>query len=379
MGLAPAWSSARPPPAAGARRSRPMRSRRTAWPEPRRKPRFRCCATARAPTAPSATATATVPPTPALCSHRKPRSSPRESRPSTATIRSAVTVSRTPSSSVSAGSHAREAGSSKRCCAAPRTARRPCIAVPPDSPPAKRRSSIRPHSIPRLSDASTRARATFLKSCEGHCQDPPDCFDLTCPQTLTLVEQDAAALQPTTYCQEPGICGDGQVTGAEACDSSASPSGCRIGTQCFGCSACSTVCGDGIVAPPEVCDPNANPTGCAPGYQCSFGCGECFPVCGDGMLVPGELSDQSAPQNGCPTGQVCDQSCDFCEIPCGNGQLDTGEVCDRNSIGTCALGTACDVTCDACNPTVTGTEDLRVAISPTLTSGRSRSLPARTS
>jgi hypothetical protein len=173
---------------------------------------------------------------------------------------------------------------------------------------------------PKAQRCIDRARATFLKSCEGHCQDPPDCFDLTCSQTVALVEQEAAALQPATYCQEPGICGDGQVTGAEMCDYSASPSGCGRGEQC------------------------------------SFGC-QCFPVCGDGLLVSGEFCDQSAPQNGCPTGQVC-EFCDFCEIPCGNGRLDPGEVCDQSSVGTCELGTACDATCDACNPTQSATEDV---------------------
>jgi hypothetical protein len=174
---------------------------------------------------------------------------------------------------------------------------------------------------PKAQRCIDRARKTFLKSCEGHCQDPPDCFDLTCPQTLTFVEQDAAALQPTTYCQEPGVCGDGQVTGAEVCDSSASPSGCNLG------------------------------------YRCSGDCRSCIPVCEDGLLVSGETCDQSASPNGCLGDQVC-QFCEFCVEPCGDGVLDPGEVCERNSVGTCALGTACDVTCDACNPTVTGTEDL---------------------
>jgi hypothetical protein len=211
---------------------------------------------------------------------------------------------------------------------------------------------------PKAQRCFDRARATLLKSCEGHCQDPPDCFDLTCSQTVALLEQEAAALQPVTYCQEPGICGDGQVTGAEVCDYSASPTGCGRGEQCsFGCSECFPVCGDGIIVPPEVCDPNASPTtGCLPGYQCS-GCDECLPICGDGVLVSGEFCDQSAPQNGCPTGQVC-EFCDFCEIPCGNGQLDPGEVCDQSSVGTCELGTACDATCDACNPTQSATEDV---------------------
>jgi hypothetical protein len=174
---------------------------------------------------------------------------------------------------------------------------------------------------PKTQRCIDRARANMLESCEGHCQDPPDCFDLTCSQTVALLEQEAAGLQPVTYCQEPGICGDGQVTGAEVCDSSASPSGCRSG------------------------------------YECSGDCRQCVPVCGDGMLVSGEFCDQSATQNGCPTGQVC-EFCDFCEIPCGNGVLDPGEVCDRNAVGTCALGTACNATCDACNSTETGTEDL---------------------
>jgi hypothetical protein len=210
---------------------------------------------------------------------------------------------------------------------------------------------------PKAQRCIDRARATLLKSCGGHCQDPPDCFDLTCSQTAAFLEQEAAALQPATYCQEPGVCGDGQVTGAEMCDYGASPSGCGRGEQCsFGCQ-CFPVCGDGIIVPPEVCDPNASPTGCDPGYQCSFGCGQCTPICGDGIVASGEPCDQSAPQNGCTGDQVC-ESCEFRVEPCGDGVLDPGEVCERASVGTCELGTACNATCDACNPTESGTEDV---------------------
>jgi hypothetical protein len=208
---------------------------------------------------------------------------------------------------------------------------------------------------PRAQRCVDRARATLLTSCEGHCQDPPDCFGFSCPQAAVAVEAQTLGLQPATYCQEPGVCGDGQVTGPEVCDASAPVTGCSPGYQCSGCRECVSICGDGRLVSGEVCDQSAPVTGCDPGYQC-FGCSECFPICGDERLVSGEVCDQSAPVSGCPSGQVC-ESCEFCEIPCGNGVIDPGETCDSSNVGSCPLGEACNATCSACNPTESATED----------------------
>jgi hypothetical protein len=38
---------------------------------------------------------------------------------------------------------------------------------------------------------------------------------------MRAVQAEAIGLIPATYCQEPGVCGEGQITGAETCDDSA--------------------------------------------------------------------------------------------------------------------------------------------------------------
>ena len=163
-----------------------------------------------------------------------------------------------------------------------------------------------------------KARARLLASCTDHCKDPPECLNYTCPTVAVAVEAEAIRAVPATYCQEPGVCGDGQVTG------------------------------------PEVCDPFATPTGCRTGTDCDFSCRTCTTRCGDGLLVPGEVCDQSATPNGCPAGFDC-QGCDFCVPRCGNGFTDSDEACDRSDVTSCGAGSACNATCSACDPTESAT------------------------
>src|SRR5262249_26057729 len=142
----------------------------------------------------------------------------------------------------------------------------------------------------------------------------PECLSYTCPAAAAAVEAEALRLIPATYCQEPGVCGDGQITGS------------------------------------EICDPSATPTGCGLGRFCDFSCRSCPIACGDGLLIPGEVCDQSATPNGCPAHSDC-LSCDVCIPQCGNGFVNPDETCDRNDITSCPAGSACDATCAACDPT----------------------------
>ena len=179
-----------------------------------------------------------------------------------------------------------------------------------------------PSFDPRTQRCVDRARARLLDGCTNHCQDPPDCLGYSCPGAAAAIEATAIGLVPATYCQEPGVCGDGQITGAELCDGSATPSGCGIGTFC------------------------------------DFGCRSCTPRCGDGLLVPGEFCDASATPSGCPDGSDC-VGCGSCVPRCGNGVIDDGETCDRNNVTTCPAGSACDSTCTVCNPTESATRSPR--------------------
>jgi hypothetical protein len=94
---------------------------------------------------------------------------------------------------------------------------------------------------PRTQRCVDRARAHLRDGCENRCDDPPDCFRLSCQVATHIVEVQALGFEPMTYCQDipPPVCGDGQVTGGEVCDPFASPSGCAPGTFCVGCFVCS--------------------------------------------------------------------------------------------------------------------------------------------
>ena len=199
-------------------------------------------------------------------------------------------------------------------------------------------------------------------------------------------------------------CGDGILTGNEACDLGKDASGVSLNTGVYGgcTSDCqlSPFCGDGVLQTQfgEQCDDGSNSTpygnqsgcgrGCVIAPSCgdgkldpsygetcdkgaansaaSYGPGGCTdqcqtaPFCGDGFLNPQEECDDG--QNNGGPGSACDASC---HIKCGNGQLDAGEQCDLGSSSNtgacggcrsnCKLGpycgdgvkdTVCGETCD---------------------------------
>jgi hypothetical protein len=73
------------------------------------------------------------------------------------------------------------------------------------------------------------------------------------------------------------MCGDGRVSGGEACDPTAVPTGCAADATCVGCGFCQTNCGNGVVDTGEVCDPQA-PVTCDPGSTCTLACDGCIPM-----------------------------------------------------------------------------------------------------
>jgi hypothetical protein len=217
---------------------------------------------------------------------------------------------------------------------------------------------------PRTQRCIDRARAVLLDGCQNHCADPPDCFPYSCSETALLVETEALAAEPATYCSD-SICGDGVISGGEVCDPFASPTGCPVGEYCFGnCTTCGSECFDGILAPNEVCDPTASPNGCPAGETC-IDCFECVQpaVCGDGQITPPEACDQSAVPTGCPPGYSCN-NCEFCRIECGDGVLEPDEVCDPSVSGSCGSGSTCTQNCEACIPVTSATEDLTTCEPP---------------
>jgi len=167
-------------------------------------------------------------------------------------------------------------------------------------------------------------------------------------------------------------CGDGIVTGNEACDLGKDASGKSLNTGAYGgCNAdCSQApfCGDSKVdtAFGEHCDDGSNTnvygsnaSGCSPGCilapycgdskldvnygetcdlgsansasasganQCTDKC-QTAPFCGDGFLAPPNEQCDDGQNNGGPS-SGCDTSC---KIKCGNAQLDPGEECDKGT------------------------------------------------
>jgi len=163
-------------------------------------------------------------------------------------------------------------------------------------------------------------------------------------------------------------CGDGIVTGNEACDLGKDASGKSLNTGAYGgCKSDCTLapfCGDGKVDSSlgEQCDDGANTnvygnaSGCAPGCviapycgdskldvnygetcdlgaanggstygpnQCTDHC-QTAPFCGDGFLSPQNEECDDGQSNGGPS-SMCDAAC---KIKCGNARLDSGEECD---------------------------------------------------
>ncbi|MEW6749326.1 MAG: hypothetical protein AB1295_06495 [Candidatus Micrarchaeota archaeon] len=163
--------------------------------------------------------------------------------------------------------------------------------------------------------------------------------------------------------EQPAVCGDGNITGAETCDyGSTSTNKCPDGEYCHDSCICkkletSVVCGDGkISSPSEECDGgNVKFKLCQPGYTCSI-C-KCVPTeaaCGDGRIDPPEECDHgNSYTKDCPGGKTC-YGCKCLlpdevptdEIPpteayCGNDEREGAEECDGSDASACGFDEHC--------------------------------------
>jgi cysteine-rich repeat protein len=152
------------------------------------------------------------------------------------------------------------------------------------------------------------------------------------------------------------VCGDGIVTGDEACDDTnpEGGDGCddacalEVGWECAGApSECVVPCGDGIVAGVEACD-DANldvGDGCSddcdeePGWHCMGSPSACATACGDGVISVEEECDDGNPDAGDGCSDLClvelGYSCilqpSVCSAGCGDGIVVSVEECDDDN------------------------------------------------
>ena len=146
---------------------------------------------------------------------------------------------------------------------------------------------------------------------------------------------------PVTYtpgtCDDcDAVCGDGLVSGGEACDDGVNDG--AYGGCATDCSVLAARCGDGKVDDGEVCDDGVNDDGYA---GCASDCLSVGPVCGDGAVDGPELCDDGV-NDGAYGG--CTSACALAPR-CGDGLLDAAvERCDDGANdgrpGGCSAGCA---------------------------------------
>lgn len=130
------------------------------------------------------------------------------------------------------------------------------------------------------------------------------------------------------------VCGDGEVEGAEECETNAQ---CSEGQVCSSCRCIEEeYCGDGKVEGNEECENNAD---CSEDQKCSgCRCVEDDPECGDGEV---EAPEECEGDGDCGERQSC-SSCRCVDIEgyCGDSYLDPGEECENNAecgeLGVCS-------------------------------------------
>ena len=124
---------------------------------------------------------------------------------------------------------------------------------------------------------------------------------------------------------DTGVCGDGVVEGAEACDDANFVDG-------DGCDSNCTLpgCGNGILGFDESCDDGNTVSG----DGCDSNCMQTF--CGNGITAGDEACDDA----NTTSGDGCDNNCK--PTACGNGVTTDGEGCDD---GNGVDGDGCDTNC----------------------------------
>ncbi|MBO9679005.1 MAG: DUF4215 domain-containing protein [Acidovorax sp.] len=180
------------------------------------------------------------------------------------------------------------------------------------------------------------------------------------------------------------VCGDGVVSGGEACDdgNNVTETSCPYGSpNCSVCNAtCTAVlslsgpyCGDGVRNGAEVCDDgnNVTETSCPYGTQnctvCNATCSATLNLtgdfCGDGRVTGAEVCDDgnNVTETSCPYGSpncsVCNATCtavlSLSGPYCGDGVRNGGEACDDGNNVTetsCPYGSP---NCSVCNANCT--------------------------
>jgi len=200
-------------------------------------------------------------------------------------------------------------------------------------------------------------------ACPASCDDGDDCTSdategigcaVTCSHSpITLPAHDdmccPSGADATSDNDCPGRCGDGLVTGSEACDTTiaagsvgACPTNCDDGMACTsdgvsGAGTCDAICTNTPITAPAAGD-GCCPTGATVGTD-----GDCPIACGDGVLSAGETCDTAIASG---TGS--------CPSACDDGLACTTDV--LSSAGTCnAICTATPITTptngDGCCPT----------------------------
>jgi cysteine-rich repeat protein len=164
-----------------------------------------------------------------------------------------------------------------------------------------------------------------------------------------------------------GKCGDGIITGVEACDDGDKNNGdgCNSLCQLEANWLCKTpgrpcedlrICGNSMLTSNETCDDgNSNDgDGCSkdcmriePGYECRVPGRRCTPKCGDGVVIGSEQCDDGNSKNGDGCSSTCQVEPDCtdvarpCKAPvCGNGITEQGEDCDCGN-GSVTLPAGC--------------------------------------
>jgi cysteine-rich repeat protein len=174
---------------------------------------------------------------------------------------------------------------------------------------------------------------------------------------------------PSTF---SGYCGNGVVTGTEACDDGNNNNGDGCSSSCtvesgWGCtgsspSVCTPLCGNGVLNPGETCDDGntAYGDGCSSsctteiGWTCSGTPSYCHLACGNGIIDPGEECDDGNLTNwdGCSSvcsyeeGWTCSGQPSVCGAVCGDGLLRGTEACDD---GNLTAGDGCSAICSVEN------------------------------
>jgi cysteine-rich repeat protein len=221
-------------------------------------------------------------------------------------------------------------------------------------------------------DCSTADQFRAIRNTDGTCAAPPDdpspaavcpCGNGTCEdhETYHSCPEDCDDPGTTTSTTEDSTTNSTtDTTDDTATDTSPPPCNkdlvCDPEESVEGCPEDCSECGDGMVSGGEACDNgNSNQTYWPqppPNGACSEACDEQFTSCGDGDINGPEICD-NGPQNqtywsSSPPDGACSEACDEQFSFCGDGTIDAiaGETCDdMNTDQFDGCSAACSIEC----------------------------------